>query len=140
MGISVSWLASNTPERREERRGVSRRSVTMWESGDVPVPEDVATLILQIRERWLNWIQGCIEASFDTIGRFAEDIEPKESITDLYRYKSDQDLWLAHPSFRGLPATHHAAGLARIRDAIEGETGMPITIRYAARSIHHKHN
>lgn len=135
MGISVVWLAQNTPERREHRHGVNRRSVTMWETGDVPVPDDVAEMILAIRTNWLAWIQACIETALESINEVGDQLgSPPEDI-NIYRYRTDHDLWLALPGFQGLPATHHAAGIARVKDDIERKTRIAVNIEYAESTI-----
>lgn len=137
MGISVVWLAQNTQERREHRHGVNRRSVTMWETGDVPVPDDVAQMILSIRINWLTWIQACIETALESINEASNSLGSPPADIDIYRYKTDHDLWVAHPGFQGLPATHHAAGIARVKDAIERDTGIAVNIQYAESENQH---
>lgn len=133
MGLTTTWIANNTPHRREKAGGVSRRIVELWESGDVPVPADVSELISGVRDNWHGWIEKAIQGAIKTIERAQKDIGQFPERIDLYRYKSDGDLWAAHPGFRGMPATYHAAGLARVKEAVEREFDLDVTIHYAER-------
>ncbi len=91
LGLPVSWVA--------ERSGVRQRSVNYWESGRFAVPDDVAELLVQTENR----LRERFEMYFAAISRatYADPVV-------LFRYRSDEDLWLFEPDFAPLPNSTHA--------------------------------
>lgn len=118
LGLPVQWLA--------ERANVQRRTVEYWEAGRSKVPDDVAALILQIDAQFT-------ESTRQSLAVVDEQTEkqgqPPETVR-LYRYRDDAELWAARTDMRGLPATAHAALLARVRSALLAR-GQSVAIEYA---------
>ena len=118
LGLSVAWLAVQA--------GVQERTVRYWESGRVAVPVDVAGLIARIEASTGEHVAQALAVVAETT---ADQGAAPESV-DLRRYGTDDELWRAHPGLRPLPATWHAATLARVRRAL-AEQGVPARIEYA---------
>lgn len=119
LGLTVGWLA--------EQSGVGERTVRYWESGRNQVPDDVAALIVRIESQTRTMVSNAL-AQGDEVVR-AQGGEPEA--VDLRRYASDAELWRKHPGFKPLPATWHAATLARIARALESR-GIASVIEYAS--------
>ncbi len=119
LGLTVGWLA--------EQAGVGERTVRYWESGRNQVPDDVAALIGRIESQTRTMVSNAL-AQVDEVMR-AQGGEPEA--VDLRRYASDAELWRNHPGFKPLPATWHAATLARIARALESR-GVTSVIEYAS--------
>jgi transcriptional regulator with XRE-family HTH domain len=102
VGLSVPDLASLTK--------VQERTVRYWESGRNSVPDDVAETVLKIDEM----LDAIVENSLATVRDLIKNAgEPEEVV--LLRYRENADLWRFLPEFKPLPATTHAAMLARLR-------------------------
>lgn len=119
LGLTVGWLA--------EQAGVGDRTVRYWESGRNQVPDDVTALIQQIESKTRTMVTNAL-AQVDDVVR-AQGGEPEA--VDLRRYATDAELWRKHRGFKPLPATWHAAALARIARALE-DRGIPAVIEYAS--------
>ena len=98
-----------------------------WESGRNRVPDDVAALILRIESQTRTMLANALAQVDEVV--LAQGGEP-ESV-DLRRYASDAELWRKHPDLKPLPATWHAATLARIARALESR-GIVSVIEYAS--------
>lgn len=118
LGLPVQWLA--------ERVGVQRRSVEYWESGRSRVPDDVATLLLQLDAQFAESTRQALAVVAD---QTATHGAPPETV-HLYRYRDEAALWAARPDMQGLPVTAHAALLARVRVALLA-LGQRVSIEYA---------
>ena len=118
LGLTVGWLAA-------EAR-VGERTVRYWESGRNEVPEDVAELILSIEGVARELVTNALE----TVGEISKQEGGAPQAVDLRRYATDADLWRAHPKFKPLPATWHAAALARIASGLEAR-GIPAVFEFA---------
>lgn len=101
-GLSQEWLA--------QRAGVNQRTVRYWESGKSPVPDDVAQVIAGIDET----LETAAEQARTQARRMSLSHGKPEAVT-LFRYSSDAELWEHRRDMQGLPATCHAALLARAR-------------------------
>ena len=110
-GLSQEWLAV--------RAQVNQRTVRYWESGKSSVPNDVAALISGIDDTLQRAaLEGVAQARRLIIAHGA----PK-TIT-LFRYVSNEQLWEARKDMAGLPASCHAALVARVRRMLidDGQT------------------
>lgn len=116
-GLSQGWLAS--------RAGVNERTVRYWESGKSTVPDDVAALIAEIDETLDHAAMEAAEQARDLVAAHGKPI----AVT-LFRYASDAELWEARKDMSGLPATCHAALLARARRRLI-EDGQAVEIHWA---------
>lgn len=115
LGLTVGWLAAQA--------NVRERTVRYWESGRTRVPDDVTAIIKDAEDKAQLAVDAVMEyATLKTERR------PGESI-DLRRFRDDAELWRWHPTMEPLPATWHAAALARAARAL-GERGIGATIRY----------
>jgi len=116
-GLSQEWLA--------QRANVNQRTVRYWESGKSTVPEDVAQLIDDL------------DASLSRAANEAREqarrialAHGKQKIVTLFRYASDAELWERRADMAGLPATCHAALLARARRLLIND-GQSVEIHWA---------
>ncbi len=118
LGLPVSWLAAQAE--------VSERTVRYWESGRNQVPEDVVDIIEHVEAVARDFVDQALTVVAEAT---AEHSGPPEVI-DLRRFATDAELWRQHPEVRPLPATWHAACLARIARELEAR-GIPAVIEYA---------
>ncbi len=117
LGLSQSWL--------QRQAGVNQiRTVQHWESGRNNVPEDVAQLMLSTQAKLEHIVAQTI--------KFVKSQKAKPQIIDLVRYRTDEELWEAHPDFHPLPATFHAAMLQRTVDELR-QLGVEAEITYSDR-------
>lgn len=122
LGLPVAWLA--------EQAGVAERTVRYWESGRNRVPDDVAEIIQRAeaatRRLVAAWLAQVVELHRET----ADALGGEPEGVDLLRYSTDAALWRAHPDLRPLPATCHAAALARLAREMEAR-GIQAVIEWA---------
>jgi hypothetical protein len=85
---------------------VGERTVRYWESGTVPVPDDVAQLLEQLDAK-LTQEAGDISTA------------TSQTVTHIVRYRENEDLWHFRPDMKGMPATCHAALINRARLALQ---------------------
>lgn len=116
-GLSQEWLAL--------RAQVNQRTVRYWESGKSSVPDDVATLITGIDDT----LHRAAVAATEQARRLMLAQGKPTSVT-LFRYASDDELWAARADMAGLPATCHAALLARARRLLIDD-GQAVEIHWA---------
>ena len=91
--------------------GVEERSIRYWESGkQSPRSPDVAETLLNIDQQLDTTAKAVLQ-----LVKSAPEL-PTEIV--LLRYREDGDLWAAMPEWKPLPATCHAAGIARSRAAL----------------------
>lgn len=117
LGLSVAWLS------RAAR--VDERTVRYWESGHTSVPADVAQLLAEVN-RMLNL---AVDKHEELI--FQIEVTDRPDHIVMLRYRTNEDLWRFQPEFRemGLPATCHAAMLARLIHRME-RRGQKVTLVY----------
>lgn len=118
LGLTVGWLA--------DQAGVGERTVRYWESGRNQVPADVAALVTRIEAQTRTIVANALEQ----VGEVVQVHGGEPEAVDLRRYASDAELWRRHPGFKPLPATWHAAALARIARELESR-GVASVIEYA---------
>ena len=125
LGLSVQWACEHIAG------GVSKRTFEYWLSGrdgSTPaVPEDVAANVLELERM-------AVRAASESVGQ-AQLTRAKRGapeVVELYRYRTDAEMWEAHPEMRTLPATYHAAMLARSR-ALLLEQGFTVEIQWRDR-------
>jgi hypothetical protein len=109
LGLSVPWFAQFC--------SVQERTVRHWESGRNTVPIKVGEAILTLEGASLELsdsIVSQVRAITATHGK------PDGSVP-IVRYADDQDLARCQPNMKGLPATFHAAAIARARWELAGE-------------------
>jgi transcriptional regulator with XRE-family HTH domain len=116
-GLSQEWLA--------QRANVNQRTVRYWESGKSTVPDDVARLISELDATLSRAAQEAREQA----RRLALAHGKAETVT-LFRYASDAELWERRKDMAGLPATCHAALLARARRLLIDD-GQAVEIHWA---------
>lgn len=101
-----------------EKLGVNRRSITRWETGDWPVPEDVAT---QVRSEL-----GELKAASDEL---LASVPKKASTAEFTRYRRDSDIAGITESTNSHVIFNTAAGLA----ALDLETrGRSVSLEWVA--------
>lgn len=109
LGLSVPWFANFC--------SVQERTVRHWESGRNTVPIKVGAAILTLEK-------ASLELSDDIVNQVraitATRGKPEGSVP-IVRYADDQDLAHYQPNMKGLPATFHAAAIARARWELAGE-------------------
>jgi DNA-binding XRE family transcriptional regulator len=101
LGLPREWLAN--------KAGVNARTVSYWEAGNHPVPDDVAALVLEA----YSLIQSAADEAIKQVNAIAVRNGIPEQI-NLLRYRTDADLHCYRPDFVGFPAATHAAMLAII--------------------------
>lgn len=116
-GLSQGWLAA--------RAGVNERTVRYWESGKSTVPDDVSLLIADIDKTLDRAANEAREQARRMVAAHGKPI----AVT-LFRYASDSELWEARKDMSGLPATCHAAILARARRLLIAD-GQAVEIHWA---------
>lgn len=109
LGLSASWFADFC--------AVQERTVRHWESGRNTVPIKVGEAILTL-ERASQELSDSIVSQVRAIT--ATHGKPDGSVP-IVRYADDQDLARCQPNMKGLPATFHAAAIARARWELAGE-------------------
>ena len=107
--LPVKWLANVA--------GVQERTVRYWESGHMPVPADVDAQMRQLEAVAASLVNQGVEAIRAQIAAHGLPGEPVR----LVRYVEDEDIARYLPELTGVPATYHAAVLARIRWSIEAD-------------------
>lgn len=116
LGLTAQWIADHTK--------IGLRTVQHWDVGSRVVPSSV--------EDMLEAIDQTLEATV------AQALEQVDSLVDhgsgpdeivLIRYRTDEDLWRFRPDMQPLPASTHAAMLARLRRALRAR-GIQTTIEF----------
>ena len=105
--LPVSWLAAVC--------GVQERTVRYWESGTVPVPQDVSDQIEQLEMLAVVLTDQVVSSIRQQVAQHGDPGEPIR----LVRYAEAEDMARFQPELATLPPTFHAAILARIRWALE---------------------
>lgn len=119
LGLTARWCAENVG-------GLAHiRSWQRWESDVVPVPTDVADEISAMDSAMTTQAGNACRVALERA-----DKHGPTDVVDLIRYASDAELWAAQPEMNGLPATFHAAMLARTRANLI-EAGFKVSIEYA---------
>lgn len=95
---------------------VGERTIRYWESGSVPVPDDVGDMLTKLDSMLSHAAEQALEA-----WRAAEQAHGHgPDMVCLVRYRENADLWKYRPDMKGLPATCHAALINRARLALWG--------------------
>lgn len=94
--------------------GVHERTVRYWESGRYTVSADVAAQVEAIDRQ----LTSMAAAALQQVRALAAEQGALPAEVVLVRYRENADLWHYHPGFRPLPASAHAAMLARTRAAL----------------------
>jgi DNA-binding transcriptional regulator YiaG len=90
---------------------VEERTIRYWEAGkQSPRSPDVAETLLSIDRQ--------LDTTADAVLQLVKSAPEKPAEIVLLRYREDGDLWSALPEWQPLPATCHAAGIARSRAAL----------------------
>ena len=119
LGLTAQWLA--------DQSGVRLRTVQYWESGErQSVPDDVQALLRCIDAMH----QRAAETAVAQVREVAKQAGALPETIELARYRTDAELWNAHPDYRPMPVTCHAAMLARTAQALRA-AGISSTIDYA---------
>lgn len=108
LGLSVPWFAGFC--------AVQERTVRHWESGRNTVPIAVAAAVREFEKASADLVTQIVDQVRDII---AEHGLPTKALP-VMRYANDEDLNRYQPNMAGLPATFHAAAIARARWALEG--------------------
>lgn len=90
--------------------GYALRTAQMWDEEKRKIPEKVEKLLLEIEEAVCAAVSGTVQAVKET----AEEKGTPETVW-MVRYRTDADLHRYRQDMLGLPASLHAAMLARIR-------------------------
>lgn len=93
LGLPTQWMADHV--------GVKLRSYLYWESGQKDIPEDVSAAVLDI---------------YKLVNHEAEQLFSRISQSDdqyclLTRFKTETELWKAHPEWDTLPMTCYSTML-----------------------------
>lgn len=121
LGLTAQWLANNA--------GVRLRTLQYWESGRVPVPADVADLLVALDLRYTCAAQQAV----DVAQQITHEHGKPETVA-LFRYKDEASLWADRPDMQGLPLAAHAALLARTRLSLIA-AGFAVRIEYKSGQI-----
>jgi DNA-binding transcriptional regulator YiaG len=119
LGLSQAHLA--------HLAGVQERTVRHWEAGRNAAPPDVAAMLANIDASIDRQVQQALATARELIAQAGH----APDCIDLLRYRTDADLWAAHPDYAPLPVTTHAAMLARTRRAL-ADLHVASRIVYAA--------
>lgn len=95
---------------------VGERTVRYWESGSVPVPDDVAEMLKQLDAI----LSRAAEQALETWRTAVQTHGQGPDLVYLVRYRENEDLWRYRPDMKRLPATCHAALINRARLALAG--------------------
>ncbi|WP_368648955.1 DUF4447 family protein [Castellaniella ginsengisoli] len=114
LGLSVPWFANFC--------SVQERTVRHWESGRNTVPIAVAAAIREFEKAAAELVTQLVDQARTAIAVYGM---PKGPILAV-RYASDEDLNRYQPNMAGLPATFHAAAIARTRWALAQEVEIDV--------------
>lgn len=103
LGLSAAQVAEMT--------GYALRTAKNWDEGTRRVPEAVEASLLEIEASVEKAVAGAVQAVKDTI---QERGGQPESV-GLIRYRTNADLHRYRPDMAGMPASLHAAMIARLR-------------------------
>ena len=103
LGLSQQWLAN--------RVGVRIRTIQRWEAGDQTPPNDVQDEILKVEMLKKNEVSRIL----------VKARTQKETPTLLFRYKTEEELWIHSPTFHSLPVTTYALVVLEAKKRIEKE-------------------
>lgn len=95
---------------------VGERTIRYWESGSVPVPDDVAEILTKLDTMLSHAAQQALEAWRAAVKTHGQGPD----MVYLVRYRENEDLWRYRADMKGLPATCHAALINRARLALWG--------------------
>ena len=115
LGLTPQWVAHET--------AVKLITVQHWETGRERVPNEVAELLESIDKNF-DFVVSQAIAKIDEL--INQGSVPEIA---LIRYRSDDDLWRFQPDMKPLPASSHAAMLARLRRLL-WIRGVPSIIEY----------
>lgn len=120
LGLSAAWLARSS--------SVKERTISYWEAGAAPVPEDVAQKIVDMK--------ALADGLFSNFSQMLKTAQPGKTV--LLRYRTNADLWESQPDFliSDLPTTFHAVILQRVKDFAES-IGIKTTIIYFNKAEYH---
>ncbi|AMW34902.1 DUF1870 family protein [Haematospirillum jordaniae] len=116
LGLKAQWVA--------DQAGVRLRTAQYWETGRMAVPADVASMLLDIDRALEDMVAQSLAKIEGTAAQHAGAVE-----VILLRYRTDKDLWEFHPDLAPLPASTHAAMLARLCRALSARS-IPTVIQY----------
>lgn len=100
LGLTLQWVA--------DRARVNLRTAQYWESGRQCAPADVCSMLLELER--------AVEAQVAAACGLAKASAPQRVM--LVRYRTDAELHQFRPEMAGLPASCHAALLARLQRAM----------------------
>lgn len=109
LGLSVPWFANFC--------NVQERTVRHWESGRNSVPSAIATGIRSLEKASAELVEQLVDQARLIIQQHGM---PTGAIP-VVRYADDDDLKHYQPRMAGLPATFHAAAIARARWILSNE-------------------
>ncbi len=112
-GLSVGDMAKMAVSPRTGSP-VGERTVRYWESGSVPVPEDVSDMLVKLDTQLSYAAKQALEAWRAAVQMHRHG----PYMVYLVRYREDEDLWRYRSDMKGLPATCHAALINRARIAL----------------------
>lgn len=116
LGLTAQWIA--------DQAGVKLRTAQYWEAGRMAVPVGVAKMLKGIDET----IQSSVANALAHVDQLSNQHGEPSEIT-LLRYRTDADLWRFRPDMKPLPATTHAAMLARLSRGLRSR-GIPSIIKF----------
>lgn len=93
---------------------VGERTVRYWESGSVPVPDDVADMLIKLDAMLSHAADQALETWRAAVKKHGQGPD----MVYLVRYRENEDLWRYRTDMKGLPATCHAALINRARLAL----------------------
>lgn len=112
LGLSQQWLA--------DKAGVRLRTIQRWEAGDQAVPEDVAAIVHEMRQRQAKDVASMCE--------FVRKLFKCPPLR-LQRFRTDEELHAKKRSWKDLSAAYHASVLLRVQEVLEAE-GKKVVIEY----------
>ncbi|NKD46315.1 DUF1870 family protein [Haematospirillum jordaniae] len=105
LGLTAQWVANFAR--------VSLRTAQYWEEGRRVVPSSVEDALEAIDQA----LEASITQALEQVDALIDSGNGPDEIV-LIRYRTDEDLWAFRPDMRPLPASTHAAMLARLRRAL----------------------
>ena len=107
LGLTPQWLADHS--------GFDLQTVQRWESGELPIPEDVEKMLVDFNQN----IETIVAHAVEAFAEVTRDLGDESNKVILIRYRTDDDLWHFRPDTRPNPASSYSAMLWRMHQALE---------------------
>lgn len=115
LGLSAQWLATAV--------NADQRTVRRWEDGRIPLRADVVDLLTRLNEQMTAEVAATVDRLLSDLkavadadpGAMLDSLPPGDwPVLEVPRVDTDVT------DLRGLPASHHRAVAARVREKLDG--------------------